>query len=78
MGRMQFEVGGTWGVMEMSCLDTSKGFHCISPKMLSCWAVTLALRVLSQLELQGVPVINAGNASLVHLNCPKGGSCLVI
>lgn len=38
MGRMQFEVGGTWGVMEMSCLDTSEGFHCINPKtmMLHC------------------------------------------
>lgn len=38
MGRMQFEVGGTWGVMEMSCLDTSEGFCCINPKtlMLCC------------------------------------------
>lgn len=43
MGRMQFEVGGTWGVMEMSCLDTSEGFHCINPKtlMLRCDPCTM-------------------------------------
>lgn len=56
MGRMQFEVGGTWGVMEMSRLDTSEGVHHISPKALLCWAGTLSPWVLSQHALQGVPV----------------------
>lgn len=56
MGRMQFEVGGTWGVMEMSCLDASEGVGCISPKALLCWAGTLSPWVLSQHALQGVPV----------------------
>lgn len=56
MGRMQFEVGGTWGVMEMSCLDTSEGVHHISPKAPLCWAGTLSPWVLSQRALQGVPV----------------------
>ena len=43
MGQMQFEVGGTWGVMEMSCLGTSEGFHCINPKtlMLRCDPCTM-------------------------------------
>lgn len=56
MGRMQFEVGGTWGVMEMSCLDTSEAVHHISPKAPLCWAGTLLPWVLSQRALQGVPV----------------------
>lgn len=59
MGRMQFEVGGTWGVMEMSCLDTSEGVHRISPKVLLCWAGTLWPWVLSQHALQGVPIASA-------------------
>lgn len=56
MGRMQFEVGGTWGVMEMSWLDTSEGVHCISPKVLLCWAGTFSPWVRSQRASQGVPV----------------------
>lgn len=34
MGRMRLEVGGTWGVMELSCLDTSEGVRHIRPKAL--------------------------------------------
>lgn len=60
MGRMQFEVGGTWGVMEMSCSGAREGVHSIGPKVLGpqplCWAGTLSPWVLAQSALQGVPV----------------------
>jgi len=56
MGRMQFEVGGTWGVMEMSCSDPGEGVPCVSPKALLCCAGTLSPRVLSLRALQGVPI----------------------
>lgn len=68
MGRMQFEVGGTWGVMEMSCLDTSEGVHHSRPEV----AVVLGPSHLGALTAW------QGRGFLLHLNSPKEGSCLAL
>lgn len=65
MGRMQLEVGGTRGVMELSCLDTSEGVRHIRPRALGPARPGCCPRV----RCRGFPG---------HPSCPEQGSCPAI